>query len=131
MTIIANPYTPLPCEDYSALCEAVEGLAWNALTAASLRMLNKPCVPRSERTRARSLPLGTLHRVYPVTAEGVDAWYLLDGAWGRVPETAERYCLDAAWLTGRLDEYVRALLTSGWLPAPGDTDRLMRMGPPR
>lgn len=114
-------------EHSPALAEAIEGLAWNALTVASLRMINKPCVPRSERTTARGMRLGTLHTRYPLLTPAVDDWRLLDGVWARVPEVAGRYGVDADALRQGLDEYVRALLVSGWQPSAQDSARLLAM----
>lgn len=110
-----------------AAAEAVEGLAWAALTAVSLRMRLKPCVPRPERGAAREMRLGTLHTVYPVNASAIDDWHLLDGAWARVPDVAHRHGLNPSALVRGIDDYVRALIVHGRLPVHGDGARLIAM----
>lgn len=127
MTIISSPSAhiiPVDCAGFAAE-EAIEHLAWNALTVASLRMLNKPCVPRSERGTARTLQLGTLHCLYAVPADSINDWRLLEGAWARLPIVARRYGLDLIALGEAMDEYVRGLLAYGLRPAEGDAARLL------
>lgn len=95
-----------------ALIAAVDGLVYNALSGVGARLLTKPACPRSERARAREITPAELHTRYPVDAEDIDAWHLLDGAWRRVPEIATRYGVDADCLTATLDEYARALIAA-------------------
>jgi len=111
----------------AAAAEAVEGLAWSALTAVSLRMVNKPCIPRSDRAAVRNMRLGTFHTAYSVSSTAIDDWHLLDGAWARVPDVAIRHGLDPNALIQGLDDYVRALIAHGRLPFHGDGARLIAM----
>lgn len=112
-----------------ALVAAVDGIVYNALSAAGMRILTKPACPRSERARAREINTAAVYQEYPVDAEQVDAWRLLDGAWARVPEISERYGLDADCLTDALDAYVRGLIAARVPFAYEDVPRLLRMAP--
>lgn len=118
-TIIAN----------DALIAAVDGIVYNALSAAGMRILTKPACPRSERGRAREITTAAVYQEFPVDAEQVDAWRLLDGAWARVPEVAARYGVDAECLTDALDGYVRGLIAARVPFAFDDVPRLLRMAP--
>jgi hypothetical protein len=48
-----------------------------------------------------------------VLRENISAWRLLEHAWVRVPEIAERYCVDGAQLAAALDSYACDLLITG------------------
>lgn len=110
-----------------ALVAAVDGIVYNALSAAGMRILTKPACPRSERARAREINTAAVYQEFPVDAEQVDAWKLLDGAWARVPEISARYGLDADCLTDALDGYVRGLIAARVPFAYEDVPRLLKM----
>lgn len=105
--------------------DAIDGLIWAALQTAGERLRNKPACPRSERARARDIQPAKLHTVYPVEADMVDGWHLLDGAWARVPEIARRYALDPDCLTDVLDDYARALIAARLPHTYEDTMRVL------
>ncbi|MFE3146577.1 hypothetical protein ACFXJ6_07925 [Streptomyces sp. NPDC059218] len=105
--------------------DAVDGLIWAALQTAGERLRNKPACPRSERARARDIQPAELHTLYPVEADMVDGWHLLDGAWVRVPEIARRYGLDPECLTDVLDDYARALIAARLPHTYEDTMRVL------
>jgi hypothetical protein len=98
-----------------ALVAAVDGLVWSALAAAGQKIMRTPACPRPDRGRARDLTAtASVHTRHPVTSrEDIAAWRLLDGAWVRVPEIAQRYSVDGEALTAALDEYATALLITG------------------
>lgn len=95
-----------------ALAVAIDGILWAAMAQAGARIMRTPACPRPERGRAaREVSLAEVHTVFPVSRpEDVDAWKLLDGAWSRVPEIAERYDVDGSVLSAVLDSYARALI---------------------
>ncbi|MFI2300158.1 hypothetical protein ACH5AL_15145 [Actinacidiphila glaucinigra] len=99
--------------DHSALWAAADGLIWAALSAAGEKLKRTPACPRSERSRAREIEAAALHTVLPVDVDGVEKWHLLDGAWTRVPEIADRYGLRPDCLTATLDAYARELIAAG------------------
>ncbi|MFJ9917304.1 hypothetical protein [Actinacidiphila glaucinigra] len=105
------PASTLP--DHSALWAAADGLIWAALSAAGEKLKRTPACPRSERSRAREIEAAALHTVLPVDADGAEKWRLLDGAWTRVPEIADRYGLRPDCLTATLDAYARELIAAG------------------
>ncbi|MER6632884.1 hypothetical protein ABT301_32470 [Streptomyces sp. NPDC000987] len=109
------------------LVAAVDVLIWAALAAAGERIRNKPACPRSERARARDIQPGEVHTVYPVDADMIDAWRLLDGAWVRVPEVAARYGLDSPCLVLALDDYVRALIAARMAHRYEETEKVVRL----
>lgn len=93
------------------LIAAVDGIVWSALTAAGQKIMRTPACPRPDRGRARELTASaSVHTRHPVSSEDIVAWRLLDDAWVRVPEIAERYAVDGDVLTAALDDYVSALL---------------------
>lgn len=97
-----------------ALTAAVDGVVWSALTAAGQKIMRTPACPRPDRGRARDLAASAaVHTRHPVAREDIAAWRLLDGAWVRVPEIAQRYGVDGDALTAALDEYASALLITG------------------
>ncbi len=97
-----------------ALVAAVDGIVWSALTAAGDKITRTPACPRPDRGAARDLvAAAAVHTRHPVARENIDAWRLLDGAWARVPEIAERYGVDSVQLTAALSDYVCALLITG------------------
>lgn len=108
---------------------AVDGLIWNALSAAGTRLRNRPACPRSERARAREMSPAALHVTYAVEENAVDEWRLLDGVWDRAPEVAARYGLNAECLTASLDSYVRGLIAARQPYSYQDVPRLLRMSP--
>ncbi|MEU2487048.1 hypothetical protein ABZ593_20870 [Streptomyces sp. NPDC012617] len=95
------------------LLAAADGLIWGALTAAGEKLRKTPACPRSERARAREIESARLHTLLPVEAAQVEQWRLLDGAWSRTGEIADRYGLDAECLTASLDGYARELIAAG------------------
>lgn len=98
----------------AALAEAVDGLVWGALTAASRKMTVTPLVPRPDRGAARELvAAGTVHVRHAVTPTAVAEHGLLSGVWARVPSVAARYGLDPVDLADGLDGYVTGLLVTG------------------
>ncbi|MFD9903911.1 hypothetical protein [Streptomyces sp. NPDC059063] len=96
-----------------ALLAAADGLIWAALSAAGEKLRRTPACPRSERARARELQPAQLHTILVIEQDAVDRWRLLDGAWARLPEIADRYGVDPACLTAALDTYARELITAG------------------
>ncbi|MGW1352824.1 hypothetical protein ACWCQE_26680 [Streptomyces sp. NPDC002409] len=114
-----NPREPdtLPAAAAAPLTDgalaAADGLIWHALTAAGDKLLRTPACPRSERARVREIGTARLHTVLPVQLAQVDQWRLLDGAWARVPEIANRYGLNPECMTASLDEYARELIAAG------------------
>lgn len=54
-----------------------------------------------------------LHTLVPVALDAVEQFHLLEGAWSRVPEIADRYGLDPECLTASLDMYTRELISAG------------------
>ncbi|WP_327421753.1 hypothetical protein OG763_14530 [Streptomyces sp. NBC_01230] len=95
------------------LLAAADGLIWGALTAAGEKLRKTPACPRSERGKTRDMEPARLHTLLPVDATQVEQWRLLDGAWTRTPEIAERYGLDPECLTASLDNYARELIAAG------------------
>ncbi|GGZ23369.1 hypothetical protein GCM10010387_15640 [Streptomyces inusitatus] len=95
------------------LLAAADGMIWSALTVAGQTLRRTPACPRSERASFRDVEAASVHTLLPVAAEGVDQWRLLDGAWSRTPEIANRYGLDPACLTAALDSYTRSLIVAG------------------
>jgi hypothetical protein len=97
----------------AAVLEAADGLIWTALAAAGEKLRKTPACPRSERSRAREIEPARLHTVLRVEPGQVEQWRLLDGAWPRLPEVADRYGLDADCLTASLETYCRELIAAG------------------
>lgn len=99
----------------AALAEAVDGLVWGALAAASRKMTVTPIVPRPARAAARELlASASVHTRHPARSDDeVYTYGLLNNAWVRVPVIAGRYGLDANKLTAALDDYLMSLLLSG------------------
>ncbi|MGW6391209.1 hypothetical protein ACWFR1_12070 [Streptomyces sp. NPDC055103] len=95
------------------LLAAADGLIWQALTSAGEKLRKTPACPRSERAKARDIASARLHTLLPVDSVQVEQWRLLDGAWSRVPEIADRYGLDPECLTASLDDYARELIAAG------------------
>ncbi|WP_327345969.1 hypothetical protein [Streptomyces europaeiscabiei] len=95
------------------LLAAADGLIWAALSSAGDKLLRTPACPRSERARAREIQAAALHTEIRVEPGQVEQFRLLDGAWSRVPEIAERYGLDPVCLTAALDAYARELIAAG------------------
>lgn len=104
-----------PTDGQGALVAAVDGIAWAALSAAGQKIMRTPACPRQYRGSARELrATASVHTRHPVPShDDVAGWHLLDDAWSRVPEIAERYGVDGNVLTAALDSYVSALLVSG------------------
>jgi hypothetical protein len=96
--------------DPAAVLGAIDGLVHNALTVAGFRLRTKPACPRNARATARNIPSARMHEHFTVTADEIDPYHLLDGAWDRVPEVCARYGLDTECLTATLDSYTRALI---------------------
>jgi hypothetical protein len=109
-----QPSISMAASGNPALYEALDGLVWTALTTAGHRLRLTPAVPRPERGSARMLPMARTHESFPVPDAGkIDGWKLLDGAWDRVGEIAQRTGADAETITAALDTYVRGLLLTG------------------
>ncbi|WP_228980143.1 hypothetical protein [Streptomyces sp. DH12] len=106
--------------------DAIDGVIWAALYTAGEKLKTKPACPRSERARARTIIPAELHTAFPVEPEQVDQWHLLDGAWVRVPEIAERFGFDPDCLTNLLDEYARALIAARHPHTYEETARVLR-----
>lgn len=99
-----------------ALTAAVDGIVWAALVSAGQKIMRTPACPRSDRGSARGLSLtAAVHVRHPVTEQDIVGYKLLEGAWSRVPEIADRYGVDGNALTVAVDDYARALLVSGEL----------------
>lgn len=94
------------------LLAAADGLVWSALSHAGERLRKTPLCPRSARAEAAHVQPALLHTRYPAAREQVDELKLLDGAWSRVPEIAERYGVAADCLQEQLHEYCRDLITA-------------------
>lgn len=111
----------------AAVAAAVDGLVWSALAVAGRKLMLTPAVPRSARGTARELVASaTVHTVHTVPDDAsVARWKLLDGAWARVPEVAQRYGIDPLTLTKALHEYVSALLTTGSVHEFDNVPRLL------
>ncbi|CAM5478009.1 MULTISPECIES: hypothetical protein [Streptomyces] len=109
------------------LIAAVDVLIWAALATAGERIRNKPACPRSERARAREIRPGEVHTVFPVDTAMIDAWHLLDGAWVRVPEVADRYGLSPDCLKDALDDYARALIAARMAHNYTETEKVLRL----
>lgn len=103
--------TPPP--DRDGLYAAADGLIYAALSSAGEKLRRTPACPRSERSRAREIQAAALHTVLTVDTDGVERWRLLDGAWTRVPEIANRYGMNPECLTASLDTYARELIAAG------------------
>ncbi|MEU7323405.1 hypothetical protein ABZ682_23065 [Streptomyces griseoviridis] len=95
------------------LLAAADGLIWAALSSAGDKLLRTPACPRSARGRAREIQPAALHTEIRVEPGQVEQFRLLDGAWVRIPEIAERYAVDPTCLTHALDTYARELITAG------------------
>lgn len=122
-TVVAASATLAP-----ALTAAVDGVVWAALTVAGQKItLVSALCPRSERLTARTLVASaSVHTRYPVgRLEGVDAWHLLDDAWIRVPDIADRYGVDGEALAAALHDYATTLLVSGEPHTFENTGRLL------
>ncbi|HLL37263.1 MAG TPA: hypothetical protein VK545_25995 [Streptomyces sp.] len=110
----------------AAALAAADGLIWAALSSAGEKLKRTPACPRSERARAREIDPASLHTVLPVQPGQVEQWRLLEGAWTRVPEIAERYGLEPDCLTKVLDEYCRELIAAGVPHEFGQTAGVLR-----
>ncbi|MGA5497713.1 hypothetical protein ACPCSP_25450 [Streptomyces cinereoruber] len=88
-------------------------LVWAALSAAGRRVKNSSACPRSDRGRVSGAALDTIHTLVTVTPDQVDKLCLLEGAWARVPEVAQRYGANPDCMAASLDEYVRDLIAAG------------------
>lgn len=109
----------------AALTEALDGLVWSALAVASRKLVQTPLCPRGERVAAREYAdRAEVHVHHRVPLDAVSGYRLLDGAWLRVPEIAERYGLDSVRLAAALDEYTTTLITSG---QPHHRDNVVRL----
>lgn len=118
------PASALPVGD--GLLAAADGLIWAALSAAGRKLERTPACPRSERAKAREVEPAQLHTLLTVDTAQVDQWKLLDGAWTRAPEIAQRYGLDPDCLTETLDEYARELIAAGVAHAYETTAGVLR-----
>lgn len=96
--------------DLAAVLGAIDGLVYNALTIAGVRLRTKPACPRTARASARTIPSARMHEHFTVMTDEIDSFHLLDGVWDRAEEVCSRYGLDAPCLTATLDSYTRALI---------------------
>ncbi|MEU1815151.1 hypothetical protein ABZ543_08130 [Streptomyces roseifaciens] len=108
-----EPAPTAPAAPAEGLLAAADGLIWGALSAAGEKLRKTPACPRSERARSRDIASARLHTILSVEAAQVEQWRLLDGAWSRAPEIADRYGLDPECLTASLDGYARELIAAG------------------
>lgn len=97
----------------TGLFDAIDALVWAALSSAGEKLRRTPACPRSERARVRDVQPYDLHTVLPVSAEQINRWKLLDGAWAPVARIATRYGLNPDCLTSTLDNYTRELISAG------------------
>jgi len=97
----------------AALVAAADGAIWAALTQAGIKLRGTALCPRSRRAQARTITPAVLHTTLPMTAEAIDHYSVLAGAWDRIPELAARHGVDAGCLTTALDSYCRELLAAG------------------
>lgn len=104
---------PASARPNEGLLAAADGLIWAALSAAGEKLKRTPVCPRSERGKAREILPAALHTALKVEPGQVEQFRLLDGAWVRVPEIADRYGLDPDCLTASLDSYARELIAAG------------------
>jgi hypothetical protein len=111
---------------YETVLAAIDGVIHNAMCMVGEKIRVKPACPRSERGRSRQIPAGELHTVYPVSDEQIDLWHLLDGAWDRVLEMADRYGFEAECLIDSLDTYARGLIAARMRHSFEETVRLLR-----
>lgn len=95
------------------LLAAADVLIWAALAAAGRKLKRTPLCPRSQRGQVGEVEPAALHTHVPVALDAVEQFHLLEGAWARVPEIADRYGLDSDCLTASLDLYTRELISAG------------------
>lgn len=107
------PAAAHPAAAHDGVLAAADGLIWAALAAAGRKLERTPACPRSERARARDTEPARVHTLVTVQPTQVEQWGILDGAWTRVPEIADRYGLNAECLTATLDDYCRELIAAG------------------
>lgn len=105
--------TPTTNPARAALIAAADGAIWAALTQAGIKLRGTALCPRSRRAQARTVTPALLHTTLPMTAEAIDHYKVLAGAWDRIPELAARHGVDAGCLTTALDSYCRELLAAG------------------
>lgn len=93
----------------AGLTHACDGVVWRAIERAGQRLRT------AAQRRGGELPDAPPHLMHlAVDATSyADLDHLLDGAWGRVPEIAEWFHIDAAQLTSTLNAYTRALIATG------------------
>ncbi|MCM1964847.1 hypothetical protein [Streptomyces sp. G1] len=106
---VASAAPPVSSDGFLA---AADGLIWSALSHAGERLRRTPLCPRSQRAEAAHVQPALLHTRYPADREQVDDLKLLDGAWARVPEIADRYGVEAECLQDQLHDYCRDLITA-------------------
>jgi hypothetical protein len=125
---LAAAVTPVDAQAlrYETVLAAIDGVIHNAMCMVGEKIRVKPACPRSERGRSRQIPAGELHTVYPVSDEQIDLWHLLDGAWDRVLEMADRYGFEAECLIDSLDTYARGLIAARMRHSFEETVRLLR-----
>ncbi|NDL58632.1 hypothetical protein [Phytoactinopolyspora mesophila] len=100
-----------PCAEL-ALAEAIDALIHSALTYANHRYWSR--LDRSTRPgHKHELDMAGFHTQRRVTERHIGDFRMLEHAWRRVPDVAERYKLDTNALVKTLDDYTRALLTLG------------------
>lgn len=95
------------------LLAAADVLIWAALAAAGRKLKRTPLCPRSERGKVQDIEPAALHTQVPVGLDGVEQFHLLEGAWSRVPDIADRYGMNPDCLTASLDLYTRELIAAG------------------
>lgn len=111
---------PPPAPDEAALLAACDGLVYRAMERAGNRLVNalrREGIAASAGDRPEVIHAG----LDDDTRAGLDLDALLDGAWDRVPEIADRYGVEPLAMCATLDAYARTLISTGW---PHSVDRL-------
>lgn len=95
----------------AGLLAAADGVVWRALERSGQRLRTQAGRKVGNGESVLDGDPATLHcSVDPTVYADLD--FLLDGAWGRVPEIAGRYGIDADALAASLAAYCRALLAA-------------------
>ena len=106
--------------EYAALVAACDGLVYRALERAGARLRNKAGRLDGGAAGVDCDDVTELHTRLDVSTFS-NVHDLLDGAWGRVPQIADRYGIEPDELLVAVDSYTRGLLVNG---QPHTIDRL-------
>lgn len=99
----------------AALLEATDGLVWRALEHAGNRLRNRARQAGPEVVaRLNGVDTALAHTLVDAS-DLAELGILLDGAWRRAPEVAERHGVEPDAYVGALDRYAKLLL-AGQLP---------------